>query len=224
LLVDEIGEPGRQVLEIGVGTGRIGIPLADRHRVVGVDVSREMLRVLAGKQADVSAVEADASRLPFRSGVFDAVVACHVLHLVRDWQRVIEEAHRVLVPGGVLLASRGRSRDGLGAELDARILDAAGLARTYIGLDDLTDLDTRLAADGWAVSRLPEISQPTTESVADYLDLIESNRRSWTWSMSDEQRMASAREVRDWVIKSYGDPAQTPLSAPPIRWHAYRRP
>jgi hypothetical protein len=124
----------------------------------------------------------------------------------------------------VLLVSRGRSRDGLAAELDARIRNAAGLTRTGIGLDDPTELDTFLADRGWAVRRLPEIMQPTTESVADHLDIIESNRRSWTWSMSDEQRISSVREVRAWVTERYGEPAQTPLPAQPIRWHAYQRP
>jgi ubiquinone/menaquinone biosynthesis C-methylase UbiE len=224
LLLDEIGVPVRRVLEIGVGTGRISAPLAARHRVVGVDLSREMLRVLAAKESGIAAVEADAGRLPFRSGAFDAVMACHVLHLVRDWQRVIEEAGRALVPGGVLMASRGRPRDGLAAELDARIQGASGQIRTYIGLDDLTELDTQLAAKGWAVRRLPEIPQPTRRSVADYLDLIESNRRSWTWSMTDEERISAVREVRAWVTKRFGDPGQAPLPAPPIRWHAYRRP
>src|SRR5262245_19720761 len=69
-LLSELGDADRPVLEIGVGTGRIGAPLADRHRIVGIDLSREMLRVLAGKQSGVVAVEGDAARLPFRGETF----------------------------------------------------------------------------------------------------------------------------------------------------------
>jgi SAM-dependent methyltransferase len=141
LLLDEIGSSARPVLEIGVGTGRIAAPLAGRHRVVGIDLSREMLRVLAAKDSGVAAVEGDAVRLPFRSEAFGAVVACHVLHLVRDWQRAVAEVGRVLVPGGVLLVSRGRTRAGLGCELEDRIRDVAGLTESYIGLDDPAELD-----------------------------------------------------------------------------------
>jgi SAM-dependent methyltransferase len=224
LLLDEIGNAAAPVLEIGVGTGRIAVPLADRIRIVGVDVSGEMLRVLAAKRSAVLAVRADVVRLPFRSAAFGAVIACHVLHLVRDWQRAVEEARRVLVPGGVLLVSRGRPTEGLGAELQAQIRAAAGSAEAHIGLDDLAELDAHLAMRGWAVRHPAPIPNPATRTAAEFLDRIEANCWSWTWSMSEEQRRSAVRQVRAWVRDRYGDPARTPLPSPPIRWHAYRRP
>jgi ubiquinone/menaquinone biosynthesis C-methylase UbiE len=224
LLLDELGGVGRPVLEIGVGTGRISAPLADRHQVVGVDLSREMLRVLAEKRSGVQAVEADAVRLPFGSETFGGVLACHVLHLVRDWRGAIDEVRRVLAPGGVLLASRGRPRTGLPAELDRRLRRAAGLTGMFIGLDDLDELAADLTVQGWTAQRLRPIQQPSRWSVADYFDAIESNLFSWTWPLSDEQRLAAVQEVRAWATDELGDPARTPLPIGPIRWHAYRRP
>ena len=224
LLLAELGDADRPVLEIGVGTGRISTPLAERHRIVGIDLSREMLRVLAGKRSGVVAVEADAVRLPFGSATFGAVLACHVLHLVRDWRRAVDEVRRVLVPGGVLLASRGRPRIGLASELDRRLRRAAGLTGMFIGLDDLNELDADLTAKGWSVQSLRPIPQPSRWSVADYFGAIESNLFSWTWPLSDEQRLTAPREVRAWATAEIGDPASTPLPIGPIRWHAYRRP
>jgi ubiquinone/menaquinone biosynthesis C-methylase UbiE len=224
LLLSELGDVGRPVLEIGVGTGRISAPLADRHRIVGIDLSREMLRVLAGKRTGVVAVEADAVRLPFGSATFGAVLACHVLHLVRDWRGAVDEVGRVLAPGGVLLASRGRPRTGLPSELDRRLRRAAGLTGMFIGLDDLDELDADLSSKGWTVRGLEPIPQPSRWSVANYFDAIESNLFSWTWPLSDEQRLAAVREVRAWVSAELGDPARTPLPVGPIRWRAYRRP
>ena len=217
-------DAGRPVLEIGVGTGRISAPLADRHRVVGIDLSREMLRVLAAKQSGVRPVEADAVRLPFGSATFGTVIACHVLHLVREWRRAVDEVSRVLAPGGVLLATRGRPRTGLAAEIDGRLRAAAGLTGMFVGLDDLDELDAHLGAQGWSVRRLRPIPLAISRTVADHFEGVESNRFSWTWPLPDERRLAAVREVRAWATAELGDPAQTVLPAGPIRWHAYRRP
>jgi SAM-dependent methyltransferase len=59
--------PGGRILELGVGTGRIALPLAERgHPVVGVDTSPEMLTHLAKKDPDqrIQAVEADMADPP----------------------------------------------------------------------------------------------------------------------------------------------------------------
>ena len=215
---------GGPVLEVGVGTGRISAPLADRHRIVGVDLSREMLRVLAAKESGVRPIEADAVRLPFGSATFGAVIACHVLHLVPDWRRAVDEVGRVLAPGGLLLATRGRPRSGLAAEIDGRLRDASGLTGMFVGLDDLDELDALLGAQGWSVQQLRPIPLPLSHTVEEHLEGVESNCYSWTWRLTDEQRTAAVREVRAWVTAELGDPAQTSLPAGPIRWHAYRRP
>ncbi|RIL01917.1 MAG: methyltransferase type 11 [Proteobacteria bacterium] len=94
------------VLEIGVGTGRIALPLAAHvRRVVGVDLSAPMLAQLLGKRggARVHPLRADAAALPFASARFDAAVGVHVLHLIPRWREALAEVERVLRPGGVYL-------------------------------------------------------------------------------------------------------------------------
>ena len=63
-------------LEIGVGTGRIAMPLAEAGiPLVGVDLSRPMLERLvekAGGHAPLPVAVADATRLPFRDDAFGA--------------------------------------------------------------------------------------------------------------------------------------------------------
>ena len=99
---------GRRVLEIGVGTGRIARPLAERGvRVTGVDIAPRMLARLI-EQLDVRHTKpdlllADATRLPFADASFGAAYAVHVLHLVSDWQATLEELRRVLAPGGIFV-------------------------------------------------------------------------------------------------------------------------
>ncbi|HXC81773.1 MAG TPA: class I SAM-dependent methyltransferase [Trebonia sp.] len=113
---------GRQpCLEIGVGTGRIALPLRDHGiRLAGLDISAGMLRRLAVNARDrgpVPLLQADATRQPLAAGSFGGVLAVHVLHLMQDWRVAADEALRVLRPGGVLIAGlqgRGR-RPGAGA-------------------------------------------------------------------------------------------------------------
>ena len=107
MLVAELPRDGR-CLEIGVGTGRIALPLIESGiNVVGVDISAEMLRRYVEKAPpNIEVAVADATRLPFADRTFTSAIASHVLHLILGWVSALDELVRVLVPGGVLLASR----------------------------------------------------------------------------------------------------------------------
>ena len=94
------------VLEIGVGTGRIALPLAAHvAQVNGVDLSLPMLQRLHAKQTTerVHIVQADITRLPFAASSVDAVLAVHIFHLVAGYSLALREAARVLKPEGVLM-------------------------------------------------------------------------------------------------------------------------
>ncbi len=103
------GLPGRRVLEAGVGTG-LALPLyAPDKRVVGIDLSREMLalarqRVAADRLAAVEAVlEMDAEATSFADGDFDIAVAMFVASVVPHPRRLMAELRRVVRPGGHIL-------------------------------------------------------------------------------------------------------------------------
>ena len=98
--------PPSRVLEVGVGTG-ISLPRYDRkHRIVGIDLSRDMLdrgrkRVAEEKLDNVEAlIEMDAENLSFDAGSFDAAMAMFVMSVVPDPDRVLSEIARVVRPGG----------------------------------------------------------------------------------------------------------------------------
>ena len=94
----------RSVFEVGIGTGRIAVPLAERgFQVTGIDISRGMHQQLRAKRTDIRVLLAEASRPPFRAGSFDAAIFSHILHLVPDPYATVRAALACVRPGGMLL-------------------------------------------------------------------------------------------------------------------------
>jgi SAM-dependent methyltransferase len=100
--------PPTEVLELGVGTGRLAVPLATAGiAVTGIDASPEMLRRLhekaAAAGAGVTAVHGDMAG-PLPDGPFDLVVVAHntFFNLTTEdaQQACLAEIARVLAPAG----------------------------------------------------------------------------------------------------------------------------
>lgn len=88
-----------RVLDVGCGEGALNTAVAGGAWVVGLDGSATMLAAVPPP-----AVRAEATSLPFADAVFDAVVAVNVYDHLPDPRPALLAAHRVLRPGGVLVA------------------------------------------------------------------------------------------------------------------------
>jgi demethylmenaquinone methyltransferase/2-methoxy-6-polyprenyl-1,4-benzoquinol methylase len=103
--------PGGRVLDVAAGTGLVTDEIVRRYgcRVVAVDQSEEMLSrarlklernpTLAGR---VEVVRAEAERLPFADGEFDALTVGYLFRYVEDPAATIRELARVVKPGGTI--------------------------------------------------------------------------------------------------------------------------
>lgn len=108
---------GEEALEIGSGTGVVSRSLAAKKniqgRVTGIDQGITFVdtaRRLAAEEglADKVAFQiGDAHDLPFDTGRFALVIAHTLLSHVSDPGLVLEQAHRVLKPGGKLVVFDG---------------------------------------------------------------------------------------------------------------------
>ncbi len=101
--------PGREVLEVGVGTG-LALPYYDAdRRITGIDLSKEMLaqarkRVADRGIANVAALrEMDAEATDFPDASFDIAVAMFVASVVPHPRQLLAEMRRVVRPGGSIL-------------------------------------------------------------------------------------------------------------------------
>jgi phosphatidylethanolamine/phosphatidyl-N-methylethanolamine N-methyltransferase len=103
LLIEEVNgvAPGT-VLEIGVGNGS-HLPLYTSHRITGIDISEGMLRKAQRfKTGNMELLLMDGENLLFPEACFDYVVMCHVLAVTKDPDQLLQQAYKVLKPGGKL--------------------------------------------------------------------------------------------------------------------------
>jgi 2-polyprenyl-6-hydroxyphenyl methylase/3-demethylubiquinone-9 3-methyltransferase len=98
---------GLDVLDIGCGAGTFSILWAESgQRVAGVDINEPLLE-LGRKRAAAAGHGIDfrvgsATALPFPDASFDICCMPELLEHVEDWERCIDEATRVVRPGGLL--------------------------------------------------------------------------------------------------------------------------
>jgi SAM-dependent methyltransferase len=106
--LDEARRSGGPVVELGVGTGRIAVPIAaDGIRVIGIDSSRGMLEVCA-RRAALAGVDLDlrvgdlreppvSERVPLVMCPFRSLLH---MHTNEDRRRALASVHRLLAPSG----------------------------------------------------------------------------------------------------------------------------
>lgn len=102
------GLAGRRVLELGAGTGQVGRLMLDHvQQYDGIDISPAMLarfRAAVTRWPDHATLTcADACALPWPTATFDVTVEHAVLLFTADPLRAVDEALRVLRPGGTLV-------------------------------------------------------------------------------------------------------------------------
>jgi arsenite methyltransferase len=104
---------GESVLDLGCGAGFdafIAAQLVEHEgRVIGIDLSPEMLAVARAAEAEagfpqVEFCEAPVEALPFPDASFDVALSNGVLNLLPDKPAALREIFRVLRPGGMLQA------------------------------------------------------------------------------------------------------------------------
>ncbi|CAN5565895.1 class I SAM-dependent methyltransferase [soil metagenome] len=212
-------------LEIGVGTGRIALPLAaEGVALSGVDLSLPMLTKLVEKSDGAPPFPiagADATLLPFPDGAFGAGLACHVLHLIPRWHAAVGEMARVVRPGGVVLVDVGGWGSGWVQTVHERFAASAGLPSRRAGAEDASEVDEAMRALGAGIRELAPVKDVRRLSVGSAIDDLEAGLYSNTWSASPDVRRRAAGATRCWAQEELGDLDEVRDETRVIAWRAY---
>lgn len=211
-------------LEIGVGTGRIALPLAERGiDLVGIDLAPSMLaRPLAnaGGSLPFPLVTGDVTSLPLAAASVDAVLGCHVLHLIPDWQFALDEAGRVLRPDGVLLVDFGGPTPKPWSEACDQILKGQGVLRTRPGVSSPNQVAEYLAERA-PRRALPAIQFTVQATLAEDLQAWENQMLAWTWTYTPEQMHQACDQIRATAVRVGWDIHEKVLIHDSVQWWAF---
>lgn len=93
---------GERLLDVGGGTGQVGLALAEAGaRVTVLDASPRMLSQVP-RHHRVTTLSGTATSLPFPDATFDTVVCCAAFHLFDPQVQALSAMRRVLRAGGRL--------------------------------------------------------------------------------------------------------------------------
>jgi SAM-dependent methyltransferase len=141
-----------RVLDVGCGAGtEVGALAARGFLAFGIDLSPHALRLAAEAHGAGRWAVADALRLPFRDGAFDAAIDRGCFHYLAPADRptFATELRRVLAPGGGFLMRASLRSHGL--------------------RNDVDEDGVRAAFDGWAIESMDRRRIPANERELDAL-------------------------------------------------------
>ena len=129
----------RTILDVACGTGFLTRHLAGR--IVALDQSRSMLQIAQQRLPNSAVVQGDGLNLPFQTGSFECLSACHFYGHLRqpERERFLADAHRVAKH--ILIIDAGLHGQCGTEEVQQRILKHGSqhtVYKRYFAADQLT--------------------------------------------------------------------------------------
>ncbi|MFQ5585802.1 MAG: class I SAM-dependent methyltransferase [Thermodesulfobacteriota bacterium] len=147
--------PGDRVLDVGVGTG-LSLSFFPRHcSVTGIDLSSKMLTQAKKKVEQmgldhIRLIEMDAMHLDFPDDTFDKIFISHVVSVVPDPYKMMDEVRRVCKKGGrVIVINHFRSRNKMVAKVENMITPLS----KKVGWRSDLDIDEFMNNSGLTIER-----------------------------------------------------------------------
>jgi ubiquinone/menaquinone biosynthesis C-methylase UbiE len=207
--------PKTTFLEIGIGTGIIGIPFVQRgYPYTGIDISAEMMAQIPPKLGslppNLTLIQSDASILNFADRTFDVVLMRHVIHLIPDWRSLLSEIRRVLKPNGFYLYCESPwtpHQTQFEQQWQNILRQQPGYQKPSFENSDRASQEQViewLRTEGAQVESLVAAEWQVEETVGDRLRIYETRDHGSCWSVPDGEFPQAMQAFRSWCQQHYG--------------------
>lgn len=179
-LASTLGSKTAKVLDIGTGTARIPIILADlrpQWQIIAIDFARSMLQLgqqnidKADKSSHISLAFVDAKKMPYDNDTFDVVMSNSLVHHIPNPLELFREIDRVVKPQGAIIL-----RDLLRPASEKAIEDIVNEANL-----DYNPRQKKLFKDSLHASlTLEEVREIVNNFAWENVRLYQSSSRHWT--------------------------------------------
>ena len=221
---------GGSVLDIAAGTGRVAIAFATLgYKAVALDLALPMLNELRRKapERQIHAVVGEAERLPFPPDRFDAVILARILYLTADWQLALQDACKVLKPGGCLFHEWGNGapdEEWVQIREKARTLfDAAGVKTPFHpGARSEEEIDDFLVSLGFQRANELRTGPGPAMTLREFVEKIVSGEFSYIWNVPKHLQESCLPRLKDWAENSFRLDDLVPMPQE-LRWTIYRK-
>ncbi len=223
-LLNAAGATSRsRILELGIGTGRIALPIIRAgYSYTGIDISPRMMErlratllTIPNASQRVQLIEGDITSMPFTDRSFDIVLSVHVYHLIANRAQAVTEGVRVLARPGVALNALDDAIEDPSAELTDKwieILHRLGWpapSRQERKASHLISEDWRRL--GGEVDQVVDVEGETSWIPASHIEGLAKRLWSSTWPVPDDIYPEAIEQIRGWATCHYGGMLHTPL-------------
>jgi len=193
--------PGRRLIDLGCGTGRWTIPLAERTgcEAAGLDRSPEMLARAQEKDAGgrVTWLVGDVERLELAPDSFDCALMSLMLHHLEDHLETFRGVRRILRPGAVFLIRQGTLEQIINDATHRFFPETVTLDRKRTPLR--AEVERWLAAAGFRDISAEEIAQTSYSSNENFLERSGHRVCSVLRMISDASFEEGMKRMREYV-------------------------
>lgn len=197
-----------KVLDLGCGTGRFALPMAEgfRFHVTGADASAEMLEKAIEKDTGrlVKWDRQDAEHLTYPYCSFDACFMSHLLHHVDSPLQVVKECARVLNDSGAIFVRYG-SLEQIRDDVEHTFFPEAFAideARAF----SVNVVEEWLTTAGFSGIESDEIVQKTFESGVAALEAVKRKNISVLTMIPEEAFSRGVQRLAEYVARNPNDP------------------
>lgn len=198
------GKTPVRTLDLGCGTGQFAVCLAERgHRVIGIDLSEDMIRGARGKGGTAIDFRVrDARDTGLETACIDLCVSSKLFLHIENWQQAVDEILRIVRPGGCFAyINESGFFDNRVRRRFRRIAADKGFRNRFPGPHNPDVIRDHLRARGCEYAHIPasELGWERRFKLSDAYEELRNRAFAEFWMIPDATYDEILADVAEWI-------------------------